>query len=81
LNHLHFGCVYVNVVGEGFRCSFRVGIEVLLAARLEQRPQVGCAALLSAGVTAYKTSSLRGPDESPAFRISGIRIDCRAKNV
>jgi hypothetical protein len=26
----------------------------LLAARLEQRPQVGCAALLSAGVTAYK---------------------------
>ena len=31
-----------------FRCPFRVGIEVLLAARLGQRPQVGRVALLSA---------------------------------
>ena len=52
LNHLHFGCVYISVAGKGFRCSFRVGIEVLLAAQPEQRPQVGCVALLSAVVTA-----------------------------
>ena len=50
-----------------FRCPFRVGREVLLAARLGQRPQVGRAALLSAGVTAYKPHHYRGPDESPAF--------------
>jgi len=36
-----------------FCCPFRVGIEVLLAARLGQHPQVGRVALLSASVNAY----------------------------
>jgi hypothetical protein len=36
-----------------FRCPFRVGREVLLAARPGQRPQVGRVALLSALVKAY----------------------------
>jgi hypothetical protein len=67
LNHLRFSCVYVNVASEGFRCSFRVGIEVLLAAQLEQRPQVGCVALLSAEVTAYKNLVTAG-----AGRKSGL---------
>jgi len=50
-----------------FRCPFRVGIEVLLATRLGQRPQVGRVALLSASVKAYLTSSPLRPDASPAF--------------
>ena len=36
-----------------FRCSFRVGIVVLLVVRLGQRPQVGRTTLLSARVRAY----------------------------
>ena len=54
----------------GFRCPFRVGIEVLLAARLGQRPQVGRAALLSAVVTACKPRHYEWPDESPALFLS-----------
>ena len=54
MNCLHPYYVYWNVAFEGFRCSFRVGIEVLLVARLEQRPQVGRATLLSASVKAFK---------------------------
>jgi hypothetical protein len=40
LNHLHYGYVYGKVANEKFRCSFRVGREVLLATRLEQRPKL-----------------------------------------
>ena len=36
-----------DMLGEDFAVRFRVGIEVLLAARLEQRAKVGRVALLS----------------------------------
>lgn len=42
-----------------FRCSFRVGREVLLGTRFEQRRQVGLVPLLSAVVTALMTLSPR----------------------
>jgi hypothetical protein len=67
LNHLHSGCVYGNVANEKFRCSFRVGREVLLAARLEQRPQVGRVALLSALVKAYKPRHREGRTQVRPF--------------
>jgi hypothetical protein len=55
-------------MGLGFRCPFRVGIGVLLAARLGQRPQVGRVALLSALVKAYK------PYHHEAGRKSGLSL-------
>src|SRR5271170_7627294 len=55
-------------MGLGFRCSFRVGIGILLVVRLGQRPQVGRTTLLSALVRAYKSLHRARPDASPAFR-------------
>ena len=75
------GCAVSYYERVGFRCSFRVGIVVLLVVRLEQRPQVGRATLLSARVRAYKPRHQERPDESPAFRLltvnnkPEIRID------
>lgn len=45
-----------------FRCSFRVGREVLLVARFEQRSIVGRVTLLSVWVKAYTTSSPSEPE-------------------
>ena len=44
-------------INEQFRCAFRVGREVLLVTRFEQRSIVGRVTLLSVWVKAYMTSS------------------------